>query len=379
MRKKIVILGITGSIGKSALDVIRKHSDKYKIVLASSHNRYEDLLKISDEFNIPKIAVTNAIYQRKINTDKQIYFGEDELLLVLDNLDYDILLNAVVGSAGLKYTLSGVRSEKIIALANKESLVMSGDIIDKLISQNNAKLIPVDSEHSAIMQCLLGVKDSAEIRKIILTASGGPFRNRPFEDFESITLADTLNHPTWNMGNKITVDSATMANKGLEVIEAHHLFKLPFEQIETIIHPQSIIHSFVEFVDGSILSQLSFPDMKIPIQLALSYPERIPATAKFTDISLLPDLTFEKMDYQKFPLLEIAYEVGKAGGIMPTVFNAANEAAVSLFLNGKIHFTEIMKIIETSLDISNILDPDIETILSINEEIKLKIFSQFQL
>ncbi|MBC8525583.1 MAG: 1-deoxy-D-xylulose-5-phosphate reductoisomerase [Candidatus Cloacimonetes bacterium] len=374
-KKKIALLGATGSIGKSTIEVVKKHYDKFEIALATAHKNHKILFEYAEKLNIPYLAITNEKLKSKINTNKKIYFGEDKLLELLNNLNYDILLNAVVGSAGLRYTVAGLRSKHNIALANKESLVMAGDIIIKMAKKNECRLIPIDSEHSAIMQCLLGNSLSSQIRKIILTASGGPFNNWKLEDFDKIKLKDTLKHPTWKMGKKITIDSATMANKGLEVIEAHHLFGLKYEQIEVVIHPQSIIHSMVEFIDGSILSQMSYPDMKIPIQFALSYPERIPASAQFTDITSLPDLTFHKVDYDKFPILKIAYQVGKAGGIMPTIFNASNEAAVSLFLREKIKFNDIYKIIEKSLNKSNIANPDLETILSIDKKVKKEILA----
>ncbi len=376
-KKKIALLGATGSIGRSTIEVVKRHSDRFQIVLATAHNDYKNLLKYAEQLKIPNLVITNESVKSKINTDKRIYFGENELLEILNRLDYDILLNAVVGSAGLKYTVAGLQSGHDIALANKESLVMAGDIIMKIVQENNCNLIPVDSEHSAIMQCLIGNSLSSQVRKIILTASGGPFSNWELKNFNKITIKDTLQHPTWKMGNKITVDSATMANKGLEVIEAHHLFGLKYAQIDIVIHPQSIIHSMVEFIDGSILAQLSYPDMKIPIQFALSYPERIPESAKFTDIATLPNLTFQKVDYQKFPLLKIAYWVGKTGGIMPTVFNAANEAAVSLFLNEKIKFIDIHKIVDNYISKSeNILNPDLKTILAIDKKVKKEIFSK---
>lgn len=373
MKRKIALLGATGSIGRSTIDVVKRHSDRFQIVLATAHNDYKNLLKYAKQLKIPNLVITDETIKSKISSEKRIYFGENKLLEILNRLDYNILLNAVVGSAGLKYTVAGLRSGHNIALANKESLVMAGDIIMKMARDNDCQIIPVDSEHSAIMQCLLGNSQSSQIRKVILTASGGPFQSWRLEDFDKITLEDALKHPTWNMGQKITVDSATMANKGLEIIEAHHLFGLEYEQIEVVIHPQSIIHSMVEFLDGSILAQLSYPDMKIPIQFALSYPKRIFATARFTDIATLPNLTFQEVDYKKFPLLKIAYQVGKVGGIMPAVFNAANEAAVTLFLNKKIKFTDIRKIIKKSLNKPNIPNPDIETILAIDKEVKKEI------
>ena len=376
-KKRIVLLGATGSIGKSTIEVVKKHSDKFQIVLASAHNNYKNLLKLADELKISKLAITNKKLAQKISSDRKIFYGEKNLLKALKNLDYDILLNAVSGSAGLKYTVAGLQSKHDIALANKESLVMAGKIIMKLASKNSCKLIPVDSEHSAIMQCLIGNSISSQVRKIVLTASGGPFQNWDLADFDKITLADTLKHPTWKMGSKITIDSATMANKGLEVIEAHHLFDLKFEQIEVVIHQQSIIHSMVEFIDGSILSQMSYPDMKIPIQFALSYPDRIATTGKFTDISKLPNLTFRKVNYKKFPLLKLAYQVGKTGGIMPTIFNSANEAAVSLFMKKRIKFTDIGKIVERSLARENVTNPDLETIFAVDQKVKKEILSAY--
>ena len=376
-KKRIVLLGATGSIGKSTIEVVKKHSDKFQIVLASAHNNYKNLLKLADELKISKLAITNKKLAQKISSDRKIFYGEKNLLKALKNLDYDILLNAVSGSAGLKYTVAGLQSKHDIALANKESLVMAGKIIMKLASKNSCKLIPVDSEHSAIMQCLIGNSISSQVRKIVLTASGGPFQNWDLADFDKITLEDTLKHPTWKMGSKITIDSATMANKGLEVIEAHHLFDLKFEQIEVVIHQQSIIHSMVEFIDGSILSQMSYPDMKIPIQFALSYPDRIATTGKFTDISKLPNLTFRKVNYKKFPLLKLAYQVGKTGGIMPTIFNSANEAAVSLFMKKRIKFTDIGKIVEKSLARENVTNPDLETIFAVDQKVKKEILSAY--
>lgn len=378
MKKKIVLLGATGSIGTSALEVINEHKDKFEIVLASAHSQFKKLIKIGREFQIPNLALTNSnIPKGKSVVAENFIKGNEDTLQFLDEIDYDIMLNAIVGSAGLVYTVKGLKSEKTVALANKESLVMSGELINYIIKNNDSKLIPVDSEHSAILQCLMGTARSTEIRRIILTASGGAFRDWKKEDFPKITLADTLVHPTWDMGNKITVDSATMANKGLEVIEAHYLFQLPYDKIETVIHPQSIIHSLVEFIDGSLLSQLSYPDMKIPIQLALSYPQRLPATADFTDVQTLSALTFTPVDYEKYPMLEMAYEVGRTGGSMPTVFNAANEAAVDLFLHEKISFTEIPKIVEKLIQTENIKQPDLKTILATDKKIKEKVYTDY--
>ncbi|MBN2016803.1 MAG: 1-deoxy-D-xylulose-5-phosphate reductoisomerase [Candidatus Cloacimonetes bacterium] len=375
--KKIALIGATGSIGQSTIDVVKNHPDEFKIVLASAHSRIEQLIQYGDIVPIDHFVITGENGYSESNKSNKIHHGEDELLALLKDIDYDILLNAVVGSAGLKYTIAGIEAGHTIALANKESLVMAGDIISEMAQQKHCKIIPVDSEHSAIMQCLEGAQDRSQVRRIILTASGGPFSNLKIEAFKNITLKDALQHPTWAMGDKITIDSATMANKGLEVIEAHHLFNVPFDEIDVVIHPQSVIHSMVEYIDGSIISQLSFPDMKIPIQYALSYPDRLNATARYTDMAEIHELTFYKPNFEKFPLLCIASDVGKQGGILPTVFNAANEAAVNLFLKEKIQFIEIPKIIEKELSIQNIPHPDIETILEKDNEIKEKIYTSY--
>jgi 1-deoxy-D-xylulose-5-phosphate reductoisomerase len=379
MRKKIVLLGATGSIGGSTIEVVKQHQDKFRIVFATAHKNYEKLQLLINELDTPYLGVTdNSIPSsvRKIG-DRKTFWGEDEVLQLLQTLDYDILLNAVVGSAGLKYTVKALETGHSIALANKESLVMGGEIIIQIAKEKKCKIIPVDSEHSAIFQCLHGSIPHPYMKKLILTASGGPFRTWKMKDFDRITPGHALNHPTWNMGKKITIDSATMVNKGLEVIEAHHLFDMPYQNIDIVIHPQSIIHSMVEFIDGAILAQLSYPDMKLPIQYSLSYPERISSTACHTDITSLPHLTFEKMDYGKFPLLELAFEVGESGGILPTIFNAANEAAVSLFLAGKIKFTDIYKIIKHFVERENISHPDLDTIFKADRAIKEKVFTMY--
>ncbi|MDP8227722.1 MAG: 1-deoxy-D-xylulose-5-phosphate reductoisomerase [Candidatus Celaenobacter polaris] len=375
--KKIALLGATGSIGQSTIEVVKRHPDEFKIVLASAHNRIDELLNCANEVPINHFVITGENGADRTGQAHNIHHGEDTLLTLLKEIDYDIMLNAVVGSAGLKYTVAGLKTAHNIALANKESLVMAGDIITDLARENQCKIIPVDSEHSAIMQCLEGAQDKSQVRRILLTASGGPFSNLKIEAFKNITLKDALQHPTWAMGDKITIDSATMANKGLEVIEAHYLFDISFDEIDVLIHPQSVIHSMVEYIDGSIISQLSFPDMKIPIQYALSYPDRLDATAQYIDLAKIHELTFYKPNFEKFPLLRMAFEVGKNGGIMPTIFNATNEAAVTLFLQEKISFIEIPKIVEKELSIPNIHEPDLETIIGKDKEIKEKIYSSY--
>jgi 1-deoxy-D-xylulose-5-phosphate reductoisomerase len=375
--KKIALLGATGSIGQSTIEVVKKHPDMFKIVLASAHSRIDELLDYENQIPIDHFVITGENGITRSENAGNIHHGEDTLLSLLEEIDYDIMLNAVVGSAGLKYTVAGLKTGHAIALANKESLVMAGDIITELARTNNCRIIPVDSEHSAIMQCLEGAQDKSHVRRIILTASGGPFSSLKIEAFKNITLKDALQHPTWAMGDKITIDSATMANKGLEVIEAHHLFDVSYDEIDVLIHPQSVIHSMVEYIDGSIISQMSFPDMKLPIQYALSYPDRLNATAQNTDLAKIHELTFYKPNFEKFPLLGMAFEVGKQGGILPTVFNAANEAAVTLFLQERIHFTDIPKIVEKELSALNIKNPNIETIIEKDKEIKEKIYTNY--
>lgn len=368
--KKIAILGITGSIGKSALEVIREHSKDFKIVLASAHHNLEKLQKIGKEFQIKKLVFTNEI-KPKIKS-RYLYFGEDELLKILASIDCDIVLNAISGSAGLRYSVVTLENGIDLALANKESLVMAGEIIMEKVKNSQNRLLPVDSEHSAISQALLGSAIS-EVKKIILTASGGPFRTLPLKNFEKITLTDTLQHPTWKMGAKITIDSATMMNKALEVIEAHWLFGKSYDEIEAVIHPQSIVHSFLEYVDGSILAQMSLPTMKIPILFALTYPKHIKSEIFKTEICKLPALTFSQVEKARYPLFFFTREIARNKGILPTILNAANEAAVSLFLDKKISFLQISKIVQRAVEReSNQQNPTLEDILETNQTIYKK-------
>ena len=366
--KKIAILGITGSIGKSTLEVIREHHSDFKIVLASSHNNLDMLLKISDEFDIDKIVLTN---KSKISskTRKNLYFGKDSLLSLINDCDCDIILNAVSGSAGLIYTDAIINSNHNIALANKESLVMAGHIFKRMIKRKKINMLPVDSEHSAIFQSI-GNSLLKDIKSLIITASGGPFRNLPLNEFSKITPEQALAHPTWDMGAKITIDSATMVNKALEVIEAHWLFDMPYKGIKSVIHPQSIIHSFVEFIDGSILAQLGFPSMQLPILIALAYPNRIESSVMNTDITKLPSLSFFEMDKKRYPLYFIGIEVGKKGGLYPTIMNSANEAAIELFIKRKISFLDITRLIKIALDkFQNTQNPSLEEIIQKNDEV----------
>jgi len=366
-KKKIFILGSTGSIGVSALDVIRLHQDSFEVVGITANKNVELLKEQIEEFNPKFVAIKdeNSALQLKniLPKDVTLLIGEDGIIAGTRDADYDILLSALVGFAGLKPTIEGIKRGKRIALANKETLVVAGEIITKLAKDFNSELIPVDSEHSAIFQCLVGEKHK-EIEKLILTASGGPFFRKSKEEFDLITVAEALNHPNWDMGNKVTIDSATMMNKGLEMIEAHWFFNLSPDKIDVTIHPQSIVHSMVEFVDGSIKAQLSKPDMRLPIQYALTYPDRLPngfTSTKFTEIE---ELTFFKPDLEKFKCLQLAFDVMEIGGTAPCVLNAANEIAVEQFLVNKISFNAIPELIKDALDNIEIKSVvDLETIV----------------
>lgn len=373
--KKIAILGITGSIGISTIEVIRQHPNEFEIVLASSNNNYSKLFELAVEFNIPELVITNSALKHNITdipSNSNLTYGEDELQRKIELVECDIVLNAISGSAGLRSSITTISKGIDLALANKESLIMAGDKIMKMLENSNTNLIPVDSEHSAILQTI-GTSTPDEIQSIIITASGGPFRELPLNEFKNITLEDTLKHPTWNMGAKITIDSATMMNKGLEVIEAHWLFHKSYDDIKAVIHPQSIIHSFVEFVDGSIVAQLSFPTMQIPILYALTHPKHIKSTIPKTNILDLPNLNFEDLSIERYPLYDIAINAGIQGGILPTVLNASNEAAIDLFLDRKICFTYISKIVEKQISkFHNFQDPSIEEIIKINKDVYIQ-------
>jgi 1-deoxy-D-xylulose-5-phosphate reductoisomerase len=364
--KKVLILGSTGSIGVNTLNVIRNFPDKFSVTALTINTRIDLLEPQIYEFKPSVVVVKDeklaAELRRKLTFKCEVLSGIEGLIYAAANLDYDILLGAMVGFAGLTPTLEAIKRGKRIALANKETLVVGGEIVTELCAKYNAELIPVDSEHSAIYQCLVG-EDIESVNKIILTASGGPFLHLNKEEFKNVTVKDALNHPTWRMGNKVTIDSASMMNKGLEVIEAHWLFNLPKEKIEVVIHPQSIIHSMVEFVDGSIKAQMGLPDMKLPIQYALGYPERLESLNQKTNLPKINTLNFFEPDMKKFECLNLAYEVLESGGTAPCVLNAANEVAVDRFLNGEIKFSYIPFLINKALaKIENHKSPDIETI-----------------
>jgi len=368
--KKITILGSTGSIGESALSVIDNFNDQFRVMGLSANKNSKLLVEQVKKYQPKFVSIidnnaADLVEEQLSSFDVKILKGREGLLELASYENIDLLLNALVGSAGMEPTIKAIQSKVDVALSNKESLVMAGSIINDLAIRNRVKIFPVDSEHSAIWQCLTG-EDNKEINKIILTGSGGPFRTLPIEEFNTITLEQALNHPNWDMGNKITIDSATMMNKGLEVIEAYWLFNLPTEKIEIVIHPQSIIHSMVEFKDKSIKAQLGLPDMKIPIQYALTYPSHHEADWKELDLTEIHSLTFEKPDFKKFPCMKLAFDALAAGGTAPAVLNVANEQAVYKFLNKEISFNDIPKIIEMACEKHELVSaPSLDEILNI--------------
>jgi len=364
--KHIAILGSTGSIGTQALDVIAANKDRYTITTLAAYKN-EQLLAEQIEYFKPKIAVLidKAAADRLTNRyhgNTKILTGEDGLLEAATFDQSDTVLTSLVGFAGLKPTVAAIKAKKNIALANKETLVAAGELVMSLAKEYNVSISPVDSEHSAVFQCLNG-ESKQQIQRIILTASGGPFREYTTEQMRMVSIEDCLKHPNWSMGRKITIDSATLANKGLEVIEAKWLFGVEYENIDVCVHPQSIIHSMVEFVDGSVMAQLGMPDMRIPIQYALTYPERISSDFPRLDLTTLSALTFVKPDTEKFPALKLAYSAGKQGGTMPCVYNAANEIGVYAFLNGEIGFLDIVKVIRYTMEKHTLITtPSLENI-----------------
>jgi 1-deoxy-D-xylulose-5-phosphate reductoisomerase len=349
VKRRIAILGSTGSIGTQALQVIENNPDLFEVEVLTANNNASLLVKQAIKHKPNTVVIGNPnLYTQVLSElnqyDIKVYAGLEAIAQVVEMETIDMVLTAMVGYAGLKPTINAIKARKPIALANKETLVVAGELIMGLAYENNVPILPVDSEHSAIFQCLVG--ENNPIEKIILTASGGPFRNHSFKQLARVTRADALNHPNWCMGNKITVDSATLMNKGFEVIEAKWLFNLKPEQIEVIVHPQSIIHSLVQFEDGSIKAQMGLPDMKLPIQYALGYPKRIKSDFPRFSFVGFPSLTFEEPDTDRFPALDFALEAMRKGGNMPCILNAANEVAVEAFLTEKVGFLKMADILE---------------------------------
>ena len=354
MIKKIAILGSTGSIGKNALRVIEALGPHYQICALSAHSNVELLAEQSKKYKPQFVAVTNTDFATKFNEltsemDIDVFAGPKGLIEIAQIEDIDIILAAVVGSAGLPALLAAAKSGKKLAIANKEPLVIAGELLLREIKQNGGTVLPVDSEHSAVFQAMQSGSPE-EINKIILTASGGPFRKATPEDIQNVTLEQALAHPVWDMGPKITIDSATMMNKAFEIIEARWLFDMPVEKLDVLIHPESIVHSLVEFIDGSVVAQLGEPDMCLPIQYALTYPDRVAGIAKRLRLEDIGNLTFEKPNLEVFRALELGFEVAKTGGTTAIVFNAANEAAVEEFLADRIKFVNIVELIEHCLN-----------------------------
>lgn len=365
--KKIFLSGSTGSIGINVLNVVRNFKDKFKVAVLAINKKIDLVEPQIYEFN-PEVIIVNdkenaSLLRKKLGSKFQVLSGIDELTKCAADLDYDIFVGAMVGFAGLLPVIEAAKRGKRIALANKETLVVAGEYITELCKAHNSEIIPIDSEHSAIFQSLVG-EDESSIEKLILTASGGPFLNKKLEELEHVSINEALNHPNWSMGNKITIDSASMMNKGLEVIEARWLFNIPADKIEIVIHPQSIIHSLVQFKDGSIKAQMGLPDMKLPIQYALSYPERFENNFSRANLYKIGRLDLIKPDYDKFECIKLAFDSLKIGGTAPCILNAANEVAVHKFLNGNIKFTDIPVNISRALNKIEVnLHPDIEKII----------------
>ena len=371
--RKIVLLGSTGSIGTQTLDVVRNNSKELEVVGLAANTRVEMVEKQVREFKPKYVCMfdENAakdLKQRLSDIDIEVYSGMEGLLEIVSEPEADTVLTAVVGMIGIRPTIKAIESGKDIALANKETLVCAGHIIMPLAAKMGVKILPVDSEHSAIFQSLNG-EPKDKVEKILLTASGGPFRGKKKAELENMTAADALKHPNWDMGPKVTIDSSSLVNKGLEVMEARWLFDVSLDNIQVLVHPQSIVHSAVQYVDGAVIAQLGVPDMKLPIQYALFYPDRRPMAEKRLDLFELGSLTFEKPDIETFRGLKLAFDAAYAGGSMPTVFNAANEMAVRRFLKGDIRYLEIYDMIEEAMEHHKRVDnPDVDAILLAEKE-----------
>jgi 1-deoxy-D-xylulose-5-phosphate reductoisomerase len=366
MLEKVAILGSTGSIGTSTLAVIKEHPEQFEVVALAAGNNAKLMIQQVKEFQprLVSMATREAAeaVKREVGDEVRVMWGDEGLKEVASSPDSTYLVSALVGSKGLVPTLEAIRAGKKIGLANKETLVTAGHIVTAEAKKHQVPLLPIDSEHSALFQCLHGERMD-DVERVIITASGGAFRDWSREELVNATVEQALNHPNWAMGNKITIDSATMMNKGFEVIEAHWLFDFPYEKIDVVLHPQSVIHSMVEFQDGAVMAQLGTPDMRVPIQYALTYPKRMQLTTKRLDFVQLSRLDFKAMDFKRYPCLKMAYDAGKAGGTVPAVLNAANEVAVQTFLQGKCTFLAIEEIIERTLDAHQaVSNPSLEEI-----------------
>ena len=376
-KRRVAILGSTGSIGTQALDVIRQHRDLFEVELLTANSSSEKLIEQAIEFDVNSVVICNESKYQEVADALQPHFikvfaGMDSVCELVTGDNIDIVLTSMVGFSGLRSTIAAVKAGKTIALANKETLVAAGQIVMDLAAKHNVKIFPVDSEHSAIFQCLMG-SAGAGIEKIHLTASGGPFRTWNREDIAKATCAQALKHPNWAMGSKITIDSATMMNKGLEIIEARWLFGTPGEKIEVVVHPESIIHSMVEYADGSVIAQLGHPDMREPIQYALTWPARLPLNNRKLNFAELGQITFHAPDKEKFPALGLAYESLAKGGNMACIMNAANEAAVAAYLRDDIGFYDITDIVAECMAGSDFAaEPDLETIFATDKAVYAK-------
>lgn len=380
--KKITVLGSTGSIGTNALKIIGEKKEEFEVVGMSAYSNIDLFIEQVNRFNPKYICIGSEENFKKLKElfpEKTVYFGEDGLKKMGALKETDILLTAVSGAIGIEATVEAIKLEKRIALANKETMVAAGEYINSLLKKYpKAEIIPVDSEHSAIFQSLQG-SNRKEVKNLIITASGGTFRGRKKDELKDVTVEDALKHPNWSMGKKITIDSSTLVNKGLEVIEAHMLFNVPYENIKVLVHPQSIVHSMVEYCDNSIIAQLGAPDMKLPIQYAFTYPNREEnKVLERLDFGKLSNLTFEDVDYETFKGIKLAFEAGKIGKTMPCVFNSANEVAVDLFMRGKIKFLEIYEIIENAMKEHTPIEiENLEIIKKIDRETRKEIYGKY--
>ncbi len=378
---RILLLGATGSIGDSTLNCVRRYPERFRLAGLAARRSHEKLTAAARELEVSAACLTDpdaaAAMRSAVGRSMHICEGAGGIMELMDSVEHDIVVNAVVGAAGLAPTVAALRRGKRVALANKESLVVGGHLIRELTDSGHGEIVPVDSEHSAILQCLNG-EDRGCVESIILTASGGPFRDYSLERFAAITPAQALRHPTWNMGAKITIDSATLMNKGLEVIEAHHLFRLPYDRLRVCVHPQSIVHSMVEFHDGAVMAQMGMPDMELPIQYALEYPKRLPLPGERLDLARAGTLSFAAPDFERFPCLKLCIDAGEKGGAAPVVLNAANEVAVRCFLDGAVGFTAIAGIIEHALDRVDGATDTLEAVLELDRHTRRTVHESLQ-